>query len=923
MDKQSIDELITEFAQAQGRTEFAISQAIKQLETRRKKETDENDKQYIKDIAIANNKAADSLSTAYLCIKNEVKKFNEKDQSIVQAAEFINPGYFECPQAQKLCSEIQKIPYIIPFWGKNNVLFIGKDEAMSDVIPGFVWEIISNTAPGQVETIIYNPHLNNDLSVFTVLDAVRTLTKPDELQDLFDSLSQDIVAIDALLNGKATSLLELRSLSQQPVGVLKLVIFQNMDFLSDKSLCDQYKKVVANCCRAGIGFICCSTERSIKQYGNDLSSFVVLRLNGENWIDEDTSNNVFFSIKSSKELVPYIKMYQEQIDKTSVTTIPFSQIEDTDNEWHETSAHGISFAIGKNGLDIVSLRIGDSKTQLHNILISGAVGKGKSNLIEVIIHSICARYSPDEIEFYLLDFKDGLTFKPYGISDDGSLLPHVKVLGLESERDAGLATLSYIEKVRKERAKTFKNAGDYKGIGTYRDAFPDQIIPQIILIIDEYQKLFEVNDDIGEESAKLLENIVRQGRAFGIHVILASQSISGAAALLGKEDRIYAQFPVRIALQNSITESYATFVNGNDAAAKLRVRGEAILNENYGDINSNIKFSVAFADPHEMGILRKKWYAKWDNKYIPPVIFRKDEKVHISSIITNIKQWRKNIQLQSISPILPCGICVSVNKTVLSVRCSNDPGRNLALLGAGEDIMNIEENCNIAIGMLQSIAISLALQHADGNAQFTLINCLDKATAERNNIKLWLSLMERFGYFVDVVENNDAGKFFIETEKDLESQKEEQAHGFCHYIICLALDRCNSLNYTDENDDDNADFLSKSLLNTSENGLSAFQKIIQIGSAKGTHILSWWTNATVFQGHIGFGGDGYFNTKILLRMDGGTAQSILGPFTKWNVQDNRALVHDSLDLDSNITIIPFVPIQQRDCGLLEAEDWNT
>lgn len=81
--------------------------------------------------------------------------------------------------------------------------------------------------------------------------------------------------------------------------------------------------------------------------------------------------------------------------------------------------------------------------------------------------------------------------------------------------------------------------------------------------------------------------------------MLASQSINGAAGLLGKDERIYAQFPVRIALQNTISESYALFGIGNDAAAQLRVRGEAVINENYGAVDSNRKFTVAFAEPKE------------------------------------------------------------------------------------------------------------------------------------------------------------------------------------------------------------------------------------------------------------------------------------------------------------------------------------
>ena len=188
----------------------------------------------------------------------------------------------------------------------------------------------------------------------------------------------------------------------------------------------------------------------------------------------------------------------------------------------------------KVGFDTVSVCIGDKVTQHHNILISGAVGKGKSNLLEVIIHSLCWRYSPLELELYLLDFKDGLTFKPYSEKLEKSWLPHAKMLGIESDRDVGLAVLKDLEMERLHRAEIFRNApnGGVQNYEDYRKKFPENIIPRIVLVIDEYQKLFEISDDISEEASALLENLVRQGRACAIHVILASQSINGGSGFI-------------------------------------------------------------------------------------------------------------------------------------------------------------------------------------------------------------------------------------------------------------------------------------------------------------------------------------------------------------------------------------------------------
>ncbi|MBR5108924.1 MAG: hypothetical protein IK099_01915 [Clostridia bacterium] len=353
-----------------------------------------------------------------------------------------------------------------------------------------------------------------------------------------------------MLKGAYTSLIELRRISKQPVGSLRLIVLQDADFLSDERLCTKFFQVIKNCARAGVCVIISDvlgiqTQRQI----NSESSISVL-----NVINNHTLNSISFSCNIEIDSVQRsyeseVADYNKKASETSVISIPFSEIEDVNQLWWDTTKDGITFSMGRSGLDTISLRLGDEKTQLHNVLITGAAGKGKSNLLEVIIHSICTRYSPKEIELYLLDFKDGLTFKPYSDTNDGAYLPHAKVLGLESERDIGLATLRYIENLREERAKIFKDAGDCKDISRYRKNNPEAIMPRIILMIDEYQKLFEKADDIGLEAAEVLENIVRQARACGIHVILASQTITGVAALLGHTENIYAQFPIRIALR--------------------------------------------------------------------------------------------------------------------------------------------------------------------------------------------------------------------------------------------------------------------------------------------------------------------------------------------------------------------------------------
>ena len=56
-------------------------------------------------------------------------------------------------------------------------------------------------------------------------------------------------------------------------------------------------------------------------------------------------------------------------------------------------------------------------------------------------------------------------------------------------------------------------------------------MPRVLLIVDEFQEFFVEDDKIAQEVTLLLDRLVRQGRAFGMHVILGSQTLGGQYSL--------------------------------------------------------------------------------------------------------------------------------------------------------------------------------------------------------------------------------------------------------------------------------------------------------------------------------------------------------------------------------------------------------
>lgn len=907
----SIGQLFDKFTVAYQHSLYAIEQEEAKANKKRLDDRADVKKRFERERSKAATISSNNLMTILHKIGETCSQMSYSEDTVIRAAEYLEYGKISINNLKKILFSDTSIPCIIPLIGHGNVVLESIGEECHTVGLQFALQALLQTAPGQLSVTIINPEIRPEFSVFTRLPGFQMLTKTEDIREFFADIEEELVEIDSLLQGRYTSLIDLRKEAHQPVGKLRLVVVQDLPQLSNSDLKKQLLRILKGAPRAGIAVLILSSKDGsfntdfVKSVLNT-TSCISFKYKGNQWTSQSMGCGKFvyeFPMMEGAELSHKVSALIEESKKTSVVTIPFKQIENMSDMWNENSAEKIVFNLGKSGLDTVSVCIGDKVMQHHNILISGAVGKGKSNLLEVMIHSLCWRYSPKEIELYLLDFKDGLTFKPYADRTEKSWLPHARMLGLESDRDVGLAVLKDLEKERLHRAELFRSApdGGTKGYEEYRKKYPQEIMPRIVLVIDEYQKLFETNDEISEEAAALLENLVRQGRACAIHVVLASQSINGAAGLLGKDERIYAQFPIRIALQNTVSESYALFGIGNDAAAQLRVRGEAIINENYGALDSNKKFTVAYAEPKETKKIRQVFCSEYEKSY--PVIFTRQDYMDFSMIMPEVKHWRNALSESGIIYI-PLGIRLSVNRDIISLPFMNDVGKNIAILGSAENLKKqniIPGQTNMAVGMVQGICLALALQHPEGNARFVFIDGLRQDVFQNSNTPRWAQLMERFGFPVEFINSSEAVDWLSEFKQEVKAFSEDEDT----YIICLGMERF--ANFTEMN------------LN-GESGTDAFQQLLKCGT-KGVHFICWWSNVSTYKTHLGFGNDGYFETKILLRMDTDSSRDVLGPFISWSVRENRSYVHDNSELPTDEVVIPLIPMNNRVCGIVESERW--
>ncbi len=433
--------------------------------------------------------------------------------------------------------------------------------------------------------------------------------------------------------------------------------------------------------------------------------------------------------------------------------VPFSNIvPDREAWWTEDSRRGLDMPLGRAGATkLQHLRLGQGTSQ--HVLIAGKTGSGKSTLLHALITSSALRYSPDELEFYLIDFKKGVEFKAYAAFN----LPHAKVVAIESEREFGLSVLERLDQELKRRGDLFRRIGvqDVRG---YRAAQPDARMPRILLIIDEFQELFVEEDNISQSAALLLDRLVRQGRAFGIHVMLGSQTLAGAYSLARST---LGQMAVRIALQCSEADAHLILSEENTAARLLTRPGEAIYNDANGLFEGNHPFQVVWLSDHEREhYLRELEEHVKQQKYQGPaaIVFEGNIPADPRTNVPMARLLSGEQEPEYVhAPQAWLGAAVAI-KEPTAVPMVRQSGGNLLLVGHREEA---------ALGVLATSLVALAAQDRPQGGDLGRFVVLDGTRADAPEAGFWPRFARQFGREVTVSTPRDAAKVIAEIDAEV------------------------------------------------------------------------------------------------------------------------------------------------------------
>ncbi|MDB6068246.1 MAG: segregation ATPase, FtsK/SpoIIIE family [Pedosphaera sp.] len=537
---------------------------------------------------------------------------------------------------------------------------------------------------------------------------------------------------------------------------------------------------------------------------------------------------------------------------SSRVEVPFSHVTPPDTDiWTLETTNELRIPIGRTGATKLQyLAIGKGTRQ--HALIAGKTGSGKSTLFHVIITNLSLWCSPEQVEFYLIDFKKGVEFKCYATRH----LPHARVVAIESDREFGLSVLQRVDDELRRRGDLFRALGA-QDIAGYKRAGGTEPIPRSLLMIDEFQEFFVEDDKVSQTASVLLDRIVRQGRAFGIHVLLGSQTLGGAYTLARTT---LGQMVIRIALQCNEADAYLIMDENNPAPRLLSRPGEGIYNDAAGSVEGNSPFQAVWLPDEVRDASLDKVIARaarGSTAYPGPVVFEGNA----PSDVRDNPALRELIEAPSTTPPVAPRIWLGAPNSIkgpTEAVFHRQSGNNLLIVGQREEA---------ALAILSVALISLAAQYPSGAARFFLFDGNAPGSPQRELLE---QIIAAIPHKITVARNNELADVMNGLATDLKSRQGDQsaAEAPPTFLLFHGIQKFNKLRHEE-------DFSFSTDDAATPNPGAQLNNILTEGTNLGFHVIATcdsYNNVNRFFSRKAFG---EFELRVLFQMGANDSASLI------------------------------------------------
>ncbi|MGQ0480511.1 MAG: FtsK/SpoIIIE domain-containing protein [Pseudonocardia sp.] len=572
----------------------------------------------------------------------------------------------------------------------------------------------------------------------------------------------------------------------------------------------------------------------------------------------------------------------------------FDDLLPSDWYWGATSTSGVHAPVGfRDGLP-VELALCDASP---HALIGGPSGSGKTNFLLAMLGSMAVRYPPHELELYLLDFKEGVSFAQFTPGRrDPSWLPHARLVGvnINTDREFGLALLRFLAGEMRRRAEAAK-AHEVTKLEELRAVDPDGRWPRIVAVIDEFQFLFAERDAVTREATGLLEDVARRGRSQGIHLVLSSQDVSGIEAFWGRP-AIFEQFVLRVALPRS----RRVLADLNDVALSLP-RWHAVLNHESGITHGNEIVRVPDATARgTLDTLQTELWQRRPEGLAQPRLFDGGRAPRLADLLAGAGLVAPDAGGAARVAVL--GQRIDVAGSAATVPLAATPGRNVAVVSSG---------VADAAAVLGAAALSLSVQHPSDEVRFTVCVLAPEATGPVDAV---VERLRAKGHSVEVVTLEGFGALVAGLATDIAGRLTGgvgSARPVPHYLLIYGVDAASGV--LEQKDPD-----------TFRSGLDSLRQVLRGGPETGLHVLGWWRSVQRLRAVLMMGaGVDDIGCWVAFDVQGSELGTLSPASVSWSPRPARALVFDRFTQQRpEVLIVPDIRPEREigtERGLSERE----
>jgi S-DNA-T family DNA segregation ATPase FtsK/SpoIIIE len=509
---------------------------------------------------------------------------------------------------------------------------------------------------------------------------------------------------------------------------------------------------------------------------------------------------------------------------------------------------------------------------VHHGLVGGDVRMGKTNLLHVLISQLALCYPPQELELYLLDFKE-VEFDAYLTER----LPHARAITSRTDREFGLSMLRRFHDEIERRARLCREA-KVTDLPDYRRE-TGLVLPRALVIMDEFQVLFSEEDRLAREAGRLLADIAKRGAAFGLHLLLATQSPGGPLAAYLRP--VYEQMALRIALgctQPSVSQ--AILGEGNDAATRLVRAGDAIYNDRRGE-GANPVMRIAMLPTRErLSLIGDIRALGGGREYPAPASFDPDAPACFAPGLAVAGAAGAGQAPQGHAVRAWLGEAIEI-KPATTATFERYPRSNLLIVGGEEH----------GHGLLLATLLSAAVQRSPAHVRFTIAEFTRPSSAFHG----FFAPVENLPHEVRLADRRTAGEALDELIDDLDARLAGPAYsggvegleGFEgaaqpeRFFLVAGMHRWHEL--LAEGDYGRASETSASLVRLADKGPDA-----------GIHVVAWTDGYATAERALRRAGIGYFGLRAVLRvLSPAESDALLGVSAAASLDDDRALYRDT------------------------------